>query len=292
MKQLLNRILEDRLIITDGAWGTMLHTLGLKPGECADGWNIFNPEKVKQVARAYVDAGSRILLTNTFRANRLTLKASNLDLKIKEINANGVKISKKAIKDLGYVFASIGPVGSSLGADKISDDELRELFYEQAIILADAGADAIVIESVFNLNEGCLAMDSAKRTGLPIVLSMTFDKENFLNSKDNFHTVREYKEKLSGADMIGINCGTGVEDSLLHIKRLSTYTKAPLWVKPSAGIPSVVREKIVYPTTIKNFVEYSRVLKSLGVKFIGGCCGTTPEYIARMAMTLRNNSDS
>ncbi|MBI5021564.1 MAG: homocysteine S-methyltransferase family protein [Ignavibacteriales bacterium] len=292
MNHILNHILDDQLIITDGAWGTVLHALGLKPGECADSWNINNPEKVKQIARAYTKAGSCILLTNTFRANRITLKTFNLDSKIKEINSTGVKISKHAIRDRGFVFASIGPIGSSLETNKIPDEELKEIFYEQAIILADAGADAIVIESVFNLNEGYIALEAVKRTGLPVVFSMTFDKENLLSSKDDLHATHEYKEKLSGADIVGLNCGTGVEDSLLHIKKIRTYTKAPLWFKPSAGIPSIVRNKIVYSTTIKNFVEYSRVLKSLGVKFIGGCCGTTPEYIKLLSMTLRNKSES
>jgi 5-methyltetrahydrofolate--homocysteine methyltransferase len=289
---LIENLLKEKPIVTDGAWGTMLHTMGLKPGECADVWNISKPDKVAQIAHAYVKSGSRIILTNTFRANRLTLRSYNLDLKLKEINIKGVEISKQAIKKKGFVFASIGPVGSLLGMNKISDELLREAYSEQSFILADAGADAIVIETINDMNEAKIAFVAAKDTGLPVVVSINFNKDVAPPTFKTADKLVDVMQKFPDADIIGINCGTGIEHCLAHIKNLKSFTKAPLWLKPSAGIPSLVRGKVVYPTSSKIFVEYYRILISLGVNFIGGCCGTTPEYIDMLSKSIRKHFDN
>lgn len=273
----------ERPIITDGGWGTMLLATGLRPGECAELWNMEHPERVKMIADLYAKAGSRLLLTNTYRANRLWLKGFNVESRIREINQRGVRISKEAVGRNGYVFASVGPVKNLSDTRKIHDEELEEIFFEQCALLADAGADGIAVETISDPYEGAVAYRAAKRTGLPVVFSATFSRDYLFGSKLSPSGFKKFTEIIANADIAGINCGSGIEDCLTHIKTIRKYTGAPLWVKPSAGIPSMVRKKIVYPTSIKNFAEYSRIFSSFDVKFIGGCCGTTPEYISKLA---------
>ena len=159
-------------LISDGAWGTQLQSLGLSPGDCPDSWNLSFPEKVEQVARSYVEAGSQIILTNTFRSNRIALDEYGLAEKTVEVNRRGVEMSRKAAAKKAYVFASIGPSGRMLLTGEVNEVSLLNAFTEQSEALARGGADALLIETMSDLNEALIALKAAKTTGLPVVSIM------------------------------------------------------------------------------------------------------------------------
>ena len=275
-------------VITDGAWGTQLQQRGLPVGACPDAWNIVEPKKVEEVARSYVEAGSRIILTNTFGANRLMLARHDLADKVVAVNRAGVEISRRAAGDRARVFASMGPSGVVLMMGRTKPDEVEDAFAEQAEALADAGADAILLETFSDPAEIALAIAAVRQTGLPVVACMTFD-----SGKDHDRTLmgttpEQAAAKLAeaGADVIGSNCGQGIEGFVKITRRLRAATDRPLWIKPNAGLPQVLDGKAVYTQTPEQFADFVPALIEAGAGFVGGCCGTSPEFIAAIKKKL------
>jgi len=281
---LIARLLAKGTVLTDGAWGTQLQARGLTGAQLADAWNLEHPELVEEVARAYVDAGSDIILTNTFRANRIALDETGLGDKVVEINRAGVEISKRAAGDRARVFASIGPSGKFLLRKQVTEPQLHDTFAEQAQALADAGADALVIETMGELTEAKLALTAAKQAGLPVVACMVYDSgKNFDRTMFGISPERAAKELTeAGADVIGANCGTGVEHYVAVCAALSAATDRPIWIKANAGLPELEGRSFVYRTTPDQFADYLPKLQDAGARFIGGCCGTTPDFIAAL----------
>jgi methionine synthase I (cobalamin-dependent) len=283
----LDRLLLHRPVITDGAWGTQLQARGLAIGECPEAWNLRFPERVEEVARAYVAAGSRVLLTNTFGANRFALQRHGLAEQAVEINRAGVAISRRAAGNRVAVFASVGPTGQMMmDADQ---EAIREAFEEQTAALAEAGADAMVVETMSDLHEAILATTAAVATGLPVVVCMAFGVGRTSDRtlmgvapEEAAHALEE-----AGASVIGTNCGMGAEAMLPICRRLRAATNRPLWMKPNAGLPELVEGKAVYKTTPAEFATAARALVQAGADFIGGCCGTGPDFIRRLAEELR-----
>ncbi|MGQ9904182.1 MAG: homocysteine S-methyltransferase family protein [Anaerolineae bacterium] len=275
-------------VLTDGAWGTMLQSLGLPVGDCPDAWNLVCPERVEQVARAYVDAGSQIILTNTFGANRITLERHGLASQAAAINRAGVEISKRAAAERAKVFASIGPSGKMLMMGEVSEEDLRAAFEEQAQALAAGGADGIVIETMSDLGEIKVALAAAKATGLPVVASMTFDSGKNKDRTLMGVTPEEAAEELAnaGADAIGANCGQGIEGYVSICKRLHAATALPVWIKPNAGLPEMVNGQIMYRVTPQAFAAYAPAMRNAGASFLGGCCGSNPDFIRALAEAL------
>jgi methionine synthase I (cobalamin-dependent) len=173
----IDQLLARGPLITDGAWGTQFQLRGLTAGECADPWNLTRPDRVREVASAYVRAGSSVILTNTFNANRIALTRHSLTDKMAEINRAGARLSREAAKGKAYVFASMGPTGLMFLDDTVSELDLLSVFREQAAALKEGGADAIVIETMADLTEARLAVAAAKETNLPVVACMVFDLE-------------------------------------------------------------------------------------------------------------------
>jgi methionine synthase I (cobalamin-dependent) len=276
-------------VLTDGAWGTQLQERGLQAGECPDAWNLLYPERVEQVARAYVEAGSQVILTNTFRANRLALERYGLAERTADINRAGVEISRRAAAGKALVFASIGPSGRMLVAGETTEDELMATFREQARALAEAGADAIVVETMADLTEARLAVTAALETGLPVVASMVFDSGRNKDRTMMGVTPEQAARELSavGAHVIGANCGQGIAGYVEICRRLHAATDRPIWIKPNAGLPEMVEGKAVYRVTPAEFASYVPALLEAGASFVGGCCGTTPDFIRAIASTLR-----
>ncbi len=276
-------------MLTDGAWGTQLQERGLQAGECPDAWNLLYPERVEQVARAYVEAGSQVILTNTFRANRLALERYGLAERTADINRAGVEISRRAAAGKALVFASIGPSGRMLVAGETTEDELMATFREQARALAEAGADAIVVETMADLTEARLAVTAALETGLPVVASMVFDSGRNKDRTMMGVTPEQAARELSavGAHVIGANCGQGIAGYVEICRRLHAATDRPIWIKPNAGLPEMVEGKAVYRVTPAEFASYVPALLEAGASFVGGCCGTTPDFIRAIASTLR-----
>jgi len=282
---LLEELLAATPVLTDGAWGTQLQARGLTPGECPDEWNLTRPAEVERVARAYVEAGSRVILSNTFGSNRIALAGHGLAGKAVELNRAGAAISRRAAAGRAKVFASIGPSGKMLMSGETTEDELRAAFAEQARALADGGADALVVETMSDLAEAKIALEAAKSTGLPVVACMVFDTGRNKDRTMMGATPEQAAGELTayGADVVGANCGVGVESYIAICRRLKAATDQPVWIKANAGLPELAGGKTVWKMTPEVFAGFIPQLIQAGASFIGGCCGTSPEFIRAVA---------
>ena len=289
MHTLIAKLVAEAPVLTDGAWGTELQALGLAPGGCADEWNLGHPGRVAQVARSYVDAGSRIILTNTFRANRIALHAKDLAERVVDINRAGVAISREAAGTRALVFASIGPSGKLLLTGEVKEPQLREAFTEQAQALATAGADALVLETMADVKEAVIALAAAKETGLPVVACLVFDSGKAKDRTLMGTTPEQAAEALTqaGADVIGANCGVGIAEYVPVCRRLKAATDRPVWIKANAGLPQIVDGKVVYRTTPEEFAAHGPALVDAGAAFVGGCCGTSPAFVRALKAALQ-----
>jgi methionine synthase I (cobalamin-dependent) len=282
MHSLIEKLVRKGPVVTDGSWGTQLQRRGLSRGESPDSWNLEHPERVAEVAQAYVDAGSQIILTNTFQASRITLERYGLDDKTREINQRGVQISKSVAKDRALVFASIGSCGKMLITGDTTEAELGEVFGEQATALAEAGADGIVVETMIDVAEAKIAAAAAKQTGLPVVASVVFDAGKNKDMTMMGNSIAEAVETLVGVDVIGANCGQGIEAFAPICKRMRQLTDLPIWMKPNAGLPEIVDEQTVFHTTAAEFGAHVPGLLESGANFIGACCGSDETFIAEI----------
>lgn len=272
-------------IITDGAWGTQLYAQGLSAGECPDIWNLTHPDRVEKVARAYVEAGSQVILTNTFGGTRVRLADHDDGDKTIAINKAGVEISKRAASNRALVFASVGPTGKMLAMGEVTEEELTNNFDEQTAALAAAGADAILLETFADLDETRIAITAAKKTGLPVIASLVFDSGAQRDRTMMGASPEEAVAALTaaGVDVIGANCGRGIEGYLAIAKRLRAATPLPVWIKANAGLPEIVGGQTVYPAFPEFFADKAAEVVAAGATFIGGCCGTSPSFIAAIA---------
>lgn len=288
MHALIEQLISHGPAVTDGAWGTELQARGLGLGDFPDEWNLTHAERVAEVARAYVSAGSQIILTNTFGANRLRLGDHSAADHVVEINVRGVEISRGAAAGRARVFASIGPTGKLLMSGEVGEEELRSAFAEQAQALAQGGADALVVETMSDLEEAKLAVSAARATGLPVVACMVFDsgkeKDRTMMGTTPEQAARALTE--AGADVIGANCGQGIGGFVGICRRLHAATDRPIWIKPNAGLPTVVDGRAQYKATPEEFAAHLPELVQAGAAFIGGCCGTRPDFIGAICRGL------
>jgi 5-methyltetrahydrofolate--homocysteine methyltransferase len=289
MHSTLEILLSHGPIVTDGAWGTQLQSRGLPVGACPDAWNLSHAEAVEAVARAYVEVGSQIILSNTFGANRFILARHDLANHVAEINRAGVEISRRAAGSKAKVFASMGPCGVMLMMGEVSEDDLKAGFTDQAQAMAAAGADGIVVETMTDPAEARLAVAAAKETGLPVVACMTFGSGAKKDRTMMGVTPEQAAEQLTaaGADVIGSNCGQGIAGMVDICRRLHAATDQPIWIKANAGLPEMVDGKTVYRQTPAEFASFVPELLEAGATFLGGCCGTTPEFIRAVVEQLK-----
>ncbi|MFA5141264.1 MAG: homocysteine S-methyltransferase family protein [Elusimicrobiota bacterium] len=271
-------------LVADGAMGTMLMERGLKPGECPEAFGLAHPEALGEIARAYLEAGADIIQTNTFGASPLKLASYKLEDKTEEINRKAVEAARRAVAGKAYVSASCGPTGRLLKPVGDADpEEVLAAFKRQMKALLDAGADILCIETMTDLGEASLAVKAAKslRPDVPVMATMTFDK-----TSRGFFTmmgvsVKKAVEglKAAGADIVGSNCGNGIEAMVLIAKEMRTLTDLPLIIQANAGLPRLVGGKTVYPESPEFWAPKAKDLLAAGVSIVGGCCGTTPEHI-------------
>jgi methionine synthase I (cobalamin-dependent) len=283
----LREWVRDGLLITDGAWGTELQARGLEPGANPDGWNLTHPERVESVARAYAEVGSQVILTNTFRANGIAMKESGAEA-LDEINRAGVEISRRAAGG-ALVFASIGPTGKMMVSGEVSGEAVRAAFEAQARSLAAAGADALVVETMSEIEEARLAVEAAKRTGLPVVASFAFDSGKNKDRTMMGATPEAVAAAMveAGADAVGANCGVGVERAVALCERLHAACDLPVWIKPNAGLPVMEGAAIRYGTSAEFFASHYAALRDARALFVGACCGSTPEFIRALVAARR-----
>jgi methionine synthase I (cobalamin-dependent) len=281
MHTLIQNLVASGPDITDGAWGTQLQLRGLPQGVCPDQWNVSHPEVVEVVPRAYVAAGSQVILTNTFRSNRVTLADYGLGEQAAALSRAGAQISRRAAGDGVRVFGSIGPSGKMLFGGEVDAGVLAAAFAEQARALAEGGADALVVETMSDLEEAKLALAAARPLGLPVVVSMVFDTGTAQDRTMTGATPEQVATELTaaGADVVGANCGQGIAGYVEICRRLRAATDRPLWIKANAGLPQMIGNQVVYQTTAAEFGNYGPALVAAGADFLGGCCGTGPEYI-------------
>ncbi|MCS7044054.1 MAG: homocysteine S-methyltransferase family protein [Bryobacteraceae bacterium] len=269
------------VVITDGAWGTRLQALGLEPGTLPDSWNLTHPELVLQVAREYVEAGSEVILTNTFRANAITLAGAGLADRAWDINRAGVEISRRAAQGRALVFASIGPTGKMLMTGEAAPEELERAFAGQAEALALAGADALLVETMSDLEEARIAARAALATGLPVIVSFAFDtgRNRDRTMMGVTPEMAAAEMRAAGVDAVGANCGAGIERFVPLCARLKASSGLPVWIKANAGLPEWKDGRAVYSGTPEQFAAHLAPLAEAGAAFIGGCCGTTPDFV-------------
>ncbi len=286
------KLLAGGPVVTDGAWGTELQARGLASGEIPDALNVTRPDLVVEVASAYAEAGSSVILTNTFGANRPRLAGHGFETQVETINRRGVELSRQGAAGRAFVFASIGPTGRLLIEGNTTAAELREAYTQQANALAAAGPDALVIETMSDLDEAKIALEAAKTTGLPVVACMVFDSGAQKDRTMMGATPEEVAEQLRtvGADAVGANCGVGIEAYVPVCRRLRAASDLPVWIKPNAGLPKLEGGRLVYRTTPEQFAEHAKALVAAGASFVGGCCGTTPDFIRALRTAVSPRS--
>jgi len=274
----LRTLLENGPLLADGAWGTEFQKRGLALGQTPDLWNLTHPELVLDVARSYVDAGSRVILTNTFRANAFVIGPGQAP----EVNRAGVLLSKQAAAGKAKVFASIGPSGKALAGEDIATAELESAFRQQCEACAGAGADALLLETFSDVAEARIAMQAARDTGLPVIVSFAFDsgrnKDRTMMGVTPEQAVTAALE--SGADAIGANCGVGIEQAAQLCARFrAAAPDLPRWIKPNAGLPVLENGAVRYHVAAAQFAAAVPALLEAGASFVGGCCGSSPDFI-------------
>jgi len=276
---------EKGFLLSDGSWGVELAKRGLAAGECPELWNDTHRRDIHDLAKSYVDAGSDIILTNTFGGSRWKLEKCGLAERTTELNALGVEGSLKAADGRALVFASVGPTGEfmvPLGLK--TEEEFIEVFAEQIGAIIKAGADGIVIETMTSIEEASAALNAARSIGdFPVVVSMTFDK-----GPGGFATMMGVKPEIAAgefarADIVGANCGSGIVDMIEVAKLMRPATRRPLWIKSNAGLPELVEGETCYRETPEQMTVHLEELVRAGANIIGGCCGTSPKHIRRFA---------
>lgn len=275
------------ILVSDGAWGTFLHEKGLKPGECPELWNLTHPEEVLDIARSYVEAGSDIIETNSFGANRIKLRHYGLENRAREINQKAGEISREAAGEDRIVLGSMGPTGKFLITGEVTEEELLEAFSEQAVALEQGGVDAVCIETMTALDEALIAVKAVREyTDLEIVCTFTFDRM----ADGTYRTIMgvspsEMAKALieAGAHVIGTNCGNGMGPMVDIVREIRSVAKdIPILVHANAGKPIVQEGKTVFPETPEEMANQVSELIRAGANVIGGCCGTTPQHIRAM----------
>jgi homocysteine S-methyltransferase len=280
--------LEERVLVCDGAMGTMLYAKGVFINKSFDALNVTEPALVESVHREYVRAGADILETNTFAANRIKLQSFGLADSLGSINGEGVRLARRAAGDQAYVAGAIGPLGIRIEPwGKTSVDEAREFFREQAQALAGAGVDLFVLETFRDLNEIGAAIDAVRQVSdLPIVAQMTTEEDgNTLDGTPPEKFTPELERR--GASVIGVNCAVGPAPMLETIERMEAVTRLRLSAQPNAGKPRDVEGRNIYLCSPEYMASYARRFITHNVRIVGGCCGTTPEHIRQIKAAVR-----
>ncbi len=276
-------LIKSRTLLCDGAMGTTLQESGLPAGVCPELLNVEDPETIRRVHTAYVEAGADIVETNTFGGNRVKLSAFGLENRIEELNRHGVRIAREAARGKALVGASLGPTGRFLAPVGDMDfEEALDIFTQQAAILADAGAELLILETFTDVKEiraAAIAVRSV--TDLPLLALMTFEPSglSLLGSSPEAAAVTL---EAVGVDAVGSNCGLGPEGILAVLRRMSSVTELPLVAMPNAGMPRLMGGKTVFPATPEEVASHVGEFLGAGTAIVGGCCGTTPSHIRRM----------
>ncbi len=288
MHDFIQAIADEHVYLFDGAMGTMLYSKGVFINRCYDELNLRGNDVVLAIHKEYVKAGAEILETNTYGANRLKLQPFGLGEELREINIAAVDVARRAAGDSVYVAGAIGPLGIRIEPyGPTALDEAREIFREQAAALLQGGVDLFVLETMSNIAEieqGILAIHDI--CSLPVIAQMTITQDGRTIFGDTPRIIAQRLDR-AGADVIGLNCSVGPDVMLDAIEEMTAATSRKISCQPNAGLPRQVDGRQMYMATPEYMAEYARRLVQKGVKFIGGCCGTTPEHIKTMGAAVR-----
>jgi 5-methyltetrahydrofolate--homocysteine methyltransferase len=280
----LDRIRAGEVLVGDGAWGTQLMARGLQPGDSPEALNRSNPEILAEVARLYVDAGADFITTNTFGGSPLNLASYGLEDDVEELNRLAVEAIRPVVDGRAAILASVGPTGKILSPYGDTEPEaMAEAFRRQIKALADAGVGVICVETMIDLREAVLAVEAAREFApeTPVFATMTFD----LTPRGAFTTMGVSVEQAcggltdAGADAVGSNCGNGVDAMLEIAGEFANHTDLPIVIQSNAGLPEHLDGELSYPESPEFMASRVDQLIGLGVKVVGGCCGTGPEHI-------------
>jgi methionine synthase I (cobalamin-dependent)/5,10-methylenetetrahydrofolate reductase len=288
MQDFISAIADEHVYLFDGAMGTMLYSKGVFINKCYDELNLVSPEIVLEVHKQYVRAGAEILETNTYGANRVKLGAFGIESELRDINTAAVDVARRAAGDNVYVAGAMGPLGIRIEPyGPMGVDEARDTFREQAKALVDGGVDLFTLETMSNISEieqGILAIRDV--CSLPIVAQMTIGPDGRTVYGDTPRVIAQRLDR-AGADVIGLNCSVGPDVMLDAIEEITAVTAKKISCQPNAGLPREVNGRQMYMASPEYMAKYAKRLIHKGVKFIGGCCGTTPEHIKMIADAVR-----
>jgi 5-methyltetrahydrofolate--homocysteine methyltransferase len=286
MGKIIDQIKTGKVLVSDGAWGTFLQQKGMKPGECPEEWNITHPDEVLDIAKSYIGAGADMIETNSFGGTIFKVEKYGLSDKVFELNKAAAEISRKAAGDK-FVLGSVGPTGKILMMGDVTEEDLYEAFKEQVKGLEAGGVDAIMIETMSDLDEARLAIQAAKEnTNCEVFCTMTFEKTvqgeyrsmMGVSPTDMVNTLID-----AGADLIGANCGNGIADMIGIVEEIrSINSEIPILVHANAGMPIYKDGETVFPETPIEMSGLVSKIIAAGANIIGGCCGTTPDHICRV----------
>ncbi len=292
MNKFLERLNNGEILIADGATGSNLQKMGLKPGKPPEDLIIDEPDTLLKLASSFAEAGSDIILTCTFGGTRMRMKDSKYQERTPEVNMRAAEIARKAAAlNGGLVAGAMGPVGAILKPyGPLEADDVRATFAEQAKALSDGGVDLLLIETMFSFEETTAAFEGAKSaTDLPIVVSFSYDRgtRTMMGVKPK-DVMKKYTEM--GAALVGANCGNTLANMEIVVREYAdTVPNFPLWVKPNAGVPhmDIETEQGVYEMGPDDMATYAKKYVELGARVIGGCCGNTPEHIAAIVKAVK-----
>ena len=293
MRKIVSELKKGRVLVSDGAWGTYLQQKGLKPGECPEEWNISRPDDVLDIARSYFEAGSDMVETNSFGGSRFKLAKFGFEDKVFAFNKAAAEISRKAAGPDRFVLGSVGPTGKLLLMEEVTEAELYDAFKEQAMALEAGGVNAIMIETMTDLEEARIAVKAAKdNTGCEVFCTMTFEKI----IGGGYRTMMgispsEMAETLveAGADLIGTNCGNGIEDMIGMVKEIRTVnSEIPVLVHANAGMPRYLDGVTTFPESPDDMARRVEEIIEAGANIVGGCCGTTPDHICKVREVVKS----
>lgn len=290
----LMEALKTRVLLGDGAMGTQLQNAGLESGHCGEAWNVDHPDRVLRIQRAYAEAGSDILLTNTFGASRIMLNRHGEADRTVEINRASVAIAREALGGHGYVLGDIGPFGGLMEPyGEIPRSLVEVAFREQARALVEAGADGIIVETQTAFEELEIAIAAAREAGAPVVIgSIAFDK---MVDEDDVRTMMGISPEQAaefmaarGCEIAALNCGTGIDMRMAAniVRRYRASCGLPVMAQPNAGAPVLEDMKVVYKETPEEMGAGLRSLLAAGPSIVGGCCGSTPAHLRRFREIL------
>lgn len=283
-KKEFKALLEKGPLILDGATGSNLRLMGMPAGVCTEKWVNEHPQVIQKLQKAYVEAGSQVVYAPTFTANRISLKNLGLEEEVKRLNLENVKISKEAAEGKAFVAGNLSTTSQPLEPiGTMTYETLLETYKEQISYLVEAGVDYLAAETLLSLEEAMVICDAAAEVcDLPLTISFTCEGDGRLYFGGNVVDAAMVLEEM-GVDAVGVNCAVGPNQLMAIVKNLRENLTIPVLVKPNAGIPQIDAQGVAhYNMDEEEFARCMMELKNAGAGILGGCCGTTPQYIEKM----------